>query len=446
MVTKDGFAKILDFGLAKLTQPEDSSGGTQAADGIGRDGAGDGGGHGGLHVAGADARQAARLPVGPVLVRLDALRDGHGKEAFARATRPETMTAIIREEPEPLATAMPSSAGAAALDRRAVPRQGPRRALRRDARSRAGSRSAARGTLRGERAGSVRGRARAAARVPSAGVAGRRSRSSPAPRSALFATRKGAGAGRRLPRRHVPPRDGRTQARFAPDGQTIVYAAQWEGKPSAALLDAGRQHRGDSAAIPERGPGLDLVDREARRGALPRLRTDARGRRRSPAAHRARSSRIVFARTGHRTASGLAVIRDGKSSSRSARCSVAGSSTRPLDYPRFSPDGRQIAAIESHSERQEASSVVVFDVATGREAHDQLGLGLRFRTRLASADRRDLVFAAGRRARQRTDAVRRFAVLWQEPRRRPACPGHRRVRTSRRTAGCCWTWTTGTSP
>ena len=32
-----------------------------------------------------------------------------GKKAFARASGPETMTAIIREEPEPLATAVPST-------------------------------------------------------------------------------------------------------------------------------------------------------------------------------------------------------------------------------------------------------------------------------------------------------------------------------------------------
>ena len=79
MVTEDGLVKILDFGLAKLTQPDTSGSEADAgADGVGGDRGGDRSRNGRLHVAGAGDRRIGGLPVGPVLVRLDPLRDGDG--------------------------------------------------------------------------------------------------------------------------------------------------------------------------------------------------------------------------------------------------------------------------------------------------------------------------------------------------------------------------------
>lgn len=106
MVSKDGFAKILDFGLAKRMPPEggapDSgttmSNMTEAGSVVGTVG----------YMSPEQATGALidyrsdQFSFGSILYEM-----ATGRRAFVRGSSPETLTAIIREEPEPIAALNP---------------------------------------------------------------------------------------------------------------------------------------------------------------------------------------------------------------------------------------------------------------------------------------------------------------------------------------------------
>ena len=108
MVRRDGFVKILDFGLAKLTQPDVSAAEQTHSPTV------SGATEPGL-VMGTVGYMSPEQALGkPLDLRSDQFSFGSiayematGRRAFSRASVPETLAAIIREEPEPIASLAP---------------------------------------------------------------------------------------------------------------------------------------------------------------------------------------------------------------------------------------------------------------------------------------------------------------------------------------------------
>ena len=237
MITRDGFVKILDFGLARLVPGgfEGSRGtdhatvtrGTEAGTILGTVG----------YMSPEQARgepvdfRSDQFSLGSMLYEM-----ASGKRAFEGPSSAQTLAAIIEAEPEPLAASAPRVPASLAwviercLAKDPEERYGSTKDLARDLaaiRDRSSGASISGVALpAGRRA--RRGRAAlAAAALALAGIAAlafvagqreqaRRDREAPLPKRTTLTFRRGFLTG----------------ARFAPDGQTIVYSASWDGKPS----------------------------------------------------------------------------------------------------------------------------------------------------------------------------------------------------------------------
>ena len=355
MVSKDGFVKILDFGLAKLVEPESGevSYMPTVAETETRPGT----------VMGTVAYMSPEQASGePLDFRSDQFSFASilyematGQKAFQRKTAAETMSAIIRDEPEPAGKLRPDLPLPVRwmLDRCLAKEPEERYASTRDlARDLAGVRdhiseiSSASG---GELAASARPRRRlpvlalGVALVAVAAVAGWLARGrlvSPpsAPRFTRLTFRQGSIG----------------NARFAPDGQTVVYGVQLGGgrpmelyqthvgSPESGRFDFGEEPT-DVLAISKSSELALLLG-----SAVPYGATLAR------VAMSGGTPRQVL--EGVQYAGGdfspdgkdlvIARLADGKASVEfpPGKALVTG---RELNCPRFSPDGRTIAYWDS---------------------------------------------------------------------------------------------------
>ena len=232
MVSKDGYVKILDFGLAKLTEtvsqdasvlPTAIAAPTQPGTVMGTAG----------YMSPEQASgqtvdyRSDQFTLGAILYEM-----ATGKRAFQRKTGAETLVAIIKEEPEPISQTAPKAP--------APVRWIIERLLANDPEERyASSKDLAR-DLKSVRDHLTETSFSGGLETAEPAKARRRRWLAPALLALVLGAVLGALFLAKLGGKTAPPilfqqltfqRGQVLSARFAPDGQTMVYSAAWEGRP-----------------------------------------------------------------------------------------------------------------------------------------------------------------------------------------------------------------------
>jgi Tol biopolymer transport system component len=406
MVSSDGFVKILDFGLAKLVAERPGGlsdaltmAGSQTASGI---------------IVGTvgymSPEQASAVPLdfrsdqfslGSILYEMVT-----GKRAFTRATVVDTLSAILHDEPEPIAARRPETPVALrwlierCLAKEPEDRYASTRDLARDL-----------ATLRDHLS-------EAAVSGVAAAIQPRRRR-----RLSVLASLAAAGAlllaggvffGKRLEKKPQPSyrqltfRQGTVRsARFSPDGQSVIYAASWGGQPlelftvrpgtpeSRSLGALGA----NNIAVSSKGE-MTLVLRNRYLGLFPGFGTLARMPLEGGAAPREVLEDISWADWSPDGAR-LAVVRQVGSLQRLEYPvgTVLYETAGWISHPRVSPDGNRVAFLDHPSLSDDRGSVALVDRA-GRRT-----LGGRWSTMSGLAwrpDGKEIWFTAARAGARRS--------------------------------------------